>query len=325
MKKFYDCSINKISNVRHNDSNLGPLENDIMADLNKYSLSYGFERVDDYKKADIIITNTIYPRDILEWSSKYQIPRMKRMDGIYWMCDVVHKNEALNIAAEQSDHIIFISNYSKNALQSLYPNLNIDYNKTSVILNNVDELFFNDTNINGGHDNFNWCTSATNWNRVDKRLSAVIELSKLLGINDKIFLIGKCDYVLPNNIIKMGYINDKETMGTIMSSCDAFFSPFFRCAGSKVTTQAIKCGLPVLHSSTGGLPELVDGYGVPIDDGDEINFLNEPPTLPSSDIKVGYDVFLNNYDLIKKGKQDVKPYYETMKSYFNVMDDLITR
>lgn len=313
IKKYYDCSINDYSNDNHNKDSYGPMENDIMRDLTKYAHLYNFERIYDYKKADIIITNTVYPDKILKWSNKKNIPLVKRMDGIYWQNNLKYKNIALNIAATQSNEVIFISNYSKLSLKFLY---DIEIQKSSVILNDVDDnIFFKRKNNN---DNFTLVTSATNWNRESKRLNDLIQLSKYMK-NDIINLIGHCDIDLPKNIIKHGYINDDEKMSDIIGNSDAFISLFFRDSGSKVTCQSIKCELPVLHVSSGGLMEIVKSNGIIINDHTKIDFLDNIPLLDFDDMICAYEDLKYYYNDIIDVYEKRSPYQDTISKYFSVL------
>lgn len=307
--KYFDCSNNSISNQAHNNKSLGPIENDIMKDLNQYSNLFGFKRIYNYKEADVFITNTIYPDEILEWAEKHFIPKIKRMDGIYWQNNLIHKNEKLNKAALESDHVIFISKYSQDALKELYGyKLN-----SSIVLNNADDTVF----FPRKKQNFRLVSSCSNWERDGKRLNELIELA--INIEEEIHLIGKCDITLPSNMIKHGYIDDQNQMSKIISESHLFISLFYRDAGSKVTCQAIKCGLPVLYTASGGLNELVRGNGVSVNDDAHISFRNDIPGLNNEEVLEKYKELKILYDeKIKKFKQR-EPYYRTLENYFNIM------
>lgn len=317
IKKYFDCSVNDYSNRNHNKESYGPIENDIMRDLTKYSHLYNFKRVYDYTKADVIVTNTMYPDDILEWSDRKNIPLIKRMDGIYWQNDLKHKNSRLNLAALQSNEVIFISNYSKLSLLNLY---NIEPIKSTVILNDVDDIVFYKRNIK--NDRFTWVTSATNWNREIKRLNVIKELSRFIK-NDVIKLIGHCDEDLPDNIIKCGYIDNDEKMSEIIGSSDAFISLFFRDSGSKVTCQAVQCGLPILHTSSGGLMEIVKTNGIVVNDYNEIDFLDKTPKLDMDDVICGYNDLKDYYNDILDIYEKRAPYQDTLSKYFEIMKKYI--
>lgn len=314
MKKYYDCSINNTSEKLHTKSNLGPKENDIMRDLHKYSSLYGFERVFDYKNADVIITNTIYPNDILEYSIQNNIPRIKRMDGIYYN-ENKHKNDLLNKAALQSDHVIFISEYSKNMLYNLYDFLPENHN---VILNNADDSIFYKKR-NKISDCFTWATSSTNWDRKDKRLSELIKLSELMDDDDIINIIGKCDIDLPKKFIKHNYIDDLDYVSRILNISDAFISLFFRDTGSKITCQAVQCELPILFVNSGGLPEIVEENGLMINDYNEHDFLYGVPDLDMDEVYTKYKWIKRNVNCINNNYFKRTTYQTTISKYFDIM------
>jgi len=311
--KYFDCSINITSNREHNTNSLGPIENDIMKDLSLYSFLFGFTRTYDYKESDVFITNTTYPQEILEWSENHSIPKIKRMDGIFWQNDILTKNELLNEAALQSDHIIFISDYSKDTLKDLY---GYELNST-VILNNVDDTIFYPRDKEG----FSLVSSCSNWNRDGKRIYELIKLAD--NIDEEIHLIGQCDKKLPQNIIKHGYISSQKQMSDIISRSSIFLSLFFRDAGSKVTCQAIKCGLPVLYTTSGGLNELVRGNGVPVIDDDRMDFRNSSPPLNTDDVISKYKELKEKYNFLMKNFKQREPYYYTIENYFKVMKNYL--
>ena len=315
MKKFFDCSINELSNSLHNKESMGPLENDMMIDLGKYANYHGWERIYNYKQADLIITNGFYTDDILEWSNKNSIARIKRMDGIYYQNTFEYKNVIYNKAAKESNHVIFISHYSKDSLNILYKFVPNNY---TIVLNNVDDAIFYP--IKHKNSNFSLITSASNWSRETKRFKNLLDLSKIIDKDDVINVIGRCDYDVPINMIKHGYIEDQHRMNNIIANSDIFVSLFFRDAGSKVTCQGVNCKLPILYSDTGGLPELVKTNGIAIREKDNLGFLDTIPELDIIDM-------LNKYKLIKKYYKDIvnnykkrEKYQDTLSEYFKIMN-----
>lgn len=310
--KIFDCSINNYSNRVHDINSLGPIENDIMSDLKKYSKIFSHEFVDDYKKSDLIITNTTYPDNILEWCRIHNIPKIKRMDGIFNTNENKHRNIPLNEAAIQSDMVIFISEYSRNMYNKLYGD---KLKNECIILNNVDNTIFKyNNNIK---NEFIICSSSTNWIRKDKRLCSIINLAN--RIKDNIYLIGKCDIDLPSNIIKIGYINDYNDMNNILNKCSLFLSLFFRCAGSKVTSQAIHTRLPVIYSSSGGIAELVNNNGEMISDYNTMDFVDSIPSLDDDEIYDKYLIIKNNYNYYINNFKKREDYLNTIESYFNIL------
>lgn len=313
MINYYDCSINEISQKLHNINSYGPKENDIMYDLGIYANKFGFNRVYDYKLADIIITNTYYTEEILEWSNINKIPRIKRMDGIYWNNNLLYKNELHIKAAKISDHVIFISEYSRKSLKDLY---NIYFDNSSVILNNSESHIIKKSYDLS--DSFRWVSVCSNWNREDKRLNEIVKLAKVFN-NDIFTLIGVCDIDrLPNNIIKVGYIEDRKRIQEIIIQNDAFISLFFRDAGSKVTCQAVQCQIPILYTNSGGLPELVNKNGVIVDDYTNINILEKTPKLNTESLIISANNLKSNYNKFILNYNKRENYIETIREYFNI-------
>jgi len=312
---YYDCSINTLSDSLHNTESFGPKENDIMYDLGKYANNFGFNRIYDYKKSDIIITNTFFTDEIVDWSIKNNIPLVKRMDGIYWRNELAYKNLYHIDAAKSSNAVIFISDYSRRAIKDLY---NIEFDNYSVILNNAPD--FNYEKILNDNK-FLWATSCSNWSRYDKRLSYIIDMANHF-LDDEFHLIGECEIDLPKNIIKHDYIEDRQDIYKIISKCDAFISPFFRDAGSKVTCQAVKCKLPVLYVSSGGLKEIVGDNGVMIDDYNIIDFRDDVPKITDDIIKRANKLKEMHNDIVNNYIERIS-YSETLSEYFKIMKKLL--
>lgn len=66
-----------------------------------------------------------------------------------------------------------------------------------------------------------------------------------------------------------GVIEDPHKLADIMRSCDIAFLPYQYDACSNTILEAQACGLPVIHSQTGGTPEIVDF-------GEAINYQDTP-------------------------------------------------
>jgi len=320
--RIYDCS-NSPERPKHDSENMGPAENDIMRDLKKYSKTYNFEFVDNVDDAVVVITNDVFPSDI----KNRNIFKVKRMDGIYWQDTLTYKNKVLNDAAFNSDLVIFISEFSQNSLNRLYQ---FAYIKNSVVvLNNADTAIFKKIDVPDSiynpYNKFTWAASASNWKREEKRFQDLLEFAKNIAFNDRIFLIGKCEYGVPENIIKVNYIDSDEEKAKILNQADGFINLSYRDAGSKVTCQALACGLPVLYAESGGVPELVKAYGVGVPIYDTNKHIGKTPILSIEDMKYSYLKFRNEYhDLRNKMKykntmhyqSTIKEYFETIREYF---------
>ena len=175
-------------------------------------------------------------------------------------------------------------------------------------------------------DTFIWGASASNWNREEKRFDSILDFSKIIG-DDKIFLIGKCDMDVPHNIIKKGYIDSDNGKADILNSCDAFVNFSYRDAGSKVVCQALQCGLPVLYADSGGVPELVNQYGVGESIYDVKYHNGKTAPLSIDDIKYSYlkfrhqlhqfrDYLIDNTKCDTEYQQTMKDYFENIRKYY---------
>jgi len=100
MIKVHDCSN---SNECLHTGKSGPVMNDVMRQLRTR-----FNFINDPKEADVVITNDIFPSYI-----HVGIPRVKRMDGSFWIQQNVHRNEPLDKAADSAQAIVYVSEYSK--------------------------------------------------------------------------------------------------------------------------------------------------------------------------------------------------------------------
>lgn len=290
MLKVYDCS-NSSERPSHRGSG-GPKENDIVRYLKAYCKEYDCLFVDYLKDADIVFTNDIFTRAAIE-SRK---PLVKRADGCFWQEEYRRRNTFYISAIQLANHVIFISEYSQSSYRQLYPEA-IRYNiceKSSIIHNRANHKEFY-RNCNSKYD---FCASASNWNRPEKRLKSIIRLAELFP-EISIILIGSLEEEVPNNIHVEGYIHTPEEMNYIMGLSRGFVNFSYRDALTKTIPQAFNCGLPVLYHVSGGVPELFYGnsYGYGICDTDiyPVIFEDSIPDILDEDISRGYMSYTRKY------------------------------
>ena len=246
------------------------------------------EDVDSVDNCDVIFTNDVYPENVLSCGKR----KIKRMDGVFWQEDFKERNEKYNLAAEQSDHVIFISEYSKKSFETLYKS---QIENCSVITHWVEKKFdyFYDCQFNN-----TFFSMATDWNRKEKRLSEIVKFVELTGC--KINLVGKCEYEVPENITKFGYLEpDSIEFLSVIKQSSAFLNLTCKDAATKTVCQAINYGLPVLFSNSGGVSELVLDCGVGIKEEEEIDFLKNVPELKQQNIIFGFEQFVEQYAKLK--------------------------
>ena len=321
--RAYDCS-NSVERPPHRQESFGPKENDLMRGLKKYCSVFDYEFIDQPQDAAVIITNDVFPKDILVFDK----PRVKRMDGVYWDNRVKDRNESLNKAAMEADWIIFISEYSKMSFKYLYNYFSHSTNSDFVIPNAVDDsVFFPLPKCPRGF--ITWIASATNWAREEKRFDDLMVFAdEIMDKKDRLVLIGQCDKKLASshyNVIPVGYFESEKDTNDILNSAHAFINLSYRDAAPKVVCQAVNCKLPVLYANSGGTPELVVS-GVGIYDDNDLIFEDKVPRLMPENMKLAYNDFRQNYAVLSKKARDHRMsmgYMETLSCYFWVMGNAI--
>jgi glycosyltransferase involved in cell wall biosynthesis len=287
--KIYDCS-NSIERPVHRGSG-GPVMNDIMRYLHERAEDYYFKFIDSPEEAEVIITNDVFPKSILELGK----PLVKRMCGPFWQNDMSYRNDILNASAKLADRVIFISEYSrKQYINCFGDNLN-----SRVVLNSVDDSVFYPVDIMPKNHDFTLVAQVTNWNRKEKRLT---DLIKFAEINPRISftILGTIEEKnLPSNMLCMGYLSDPNDIAYIFNSSDGFINPSYRDV-TKTISQAINCGLPVLYADSGGCSEMVKNkggcdFGIAISDHNTLDMEDEVPPLNLEAMQIALDKFRINF------------------------------
>lgn len=99
-----------------------------------------------------------------------------------------------------------------------------------------------------------------------------MELSKILPSDVCLVLVGLSEKqikTLPDGIVGMKRIMDKDTLTEMYSIADAFVNPTHEEAFGLVNAEALACGTPVITYRTGGCTEIVDeSCGLIVECGD---------------------------------------------------------
>jgi glycosyltransferase involved in cell wall biosynthesis len=307
MRKIYDCS-NSIKRPHHRGGK-GPLENDIIRHLKEYCNDYNCMFVDNPYEGDVIITNDVFPNGLPDR------PKIKRMDGIFWRHCFLDRNIKLNKAAIEADHVIFISEFSKNSFFNLY---NLPLKNYSVVLNQADPKIFH--NKNYVKEEFSLITTATSWLREEKRLKAILDLAN--NIEENIYMIGVNDSINVPNIKFVGYLDTPEKIAEELNKHSAFINFSYRDAAPKTVQQALCCGLPVYYANSGGVPESVENYGYGIEDIVQANFEEKTPSLDINNIINGYSIFKQNLQIYEnnlKNRDNASLFKNMLKGYFKII------
>lgn len=314
MKKFraYDCS-NSVERTPHRSESYGPKENDIMRGLKKYCSVFGYEFIDDPSDAEVIITNDVFPKDILALNK----PKVKRMDGVYWENRFKDRNELLNKAAMEADEVIFISEFSKRSFEFLY---NQRTRNCHVIVNCVDSSVY--FPLPKKFIPLQWVAAASNWARPEKRFDdLMVFASEILPKTATLFLIGKCDMPVPPNVWTFNYVEDEREINRCINLGHMFVNLSYRDPAPKVVCQAVNCHMPILYADSGGTAELVMS-GVGIWDDTSMKFGDGVPRLDVDKMRSAYENFMTNYWDLRRGAGVTRfNYMEMLSSYFLVMNN----
>lgn len=111
-----------------------------------------------------------------------------------------------------------------------------------------------------------------------KGLDVFIELSKRLGNDFRIVLVGTDDAVdelLPGNIISIHRTHNQQELAEIYTAADVFANPTREEVFGLVNIEALACGTPVITFNTGGSPECIDNLTGAVVSKDDVDSLYE--------------------------------------------------
>ena len=317
--KIYDCSNSADRPIHRNGG--GPKANNIITYLKDFAHKYDCIFTEKFVEAEVAITNDVFP----DFVANSSIRKVKRMDGVFFLESLKERNEPYNKAAQIADHVIFISEFSKCSYFELYSNNIKSY---SIAVNRAGHEFYPDKNKNINEKLSPIAVAvASDWSRKEKRIDDIIKFAEYLKDHGKpmqktgIFLIGKYDGKVPDNIIKCGYISSHNETANIMRKCDYMVNFSYKDPCPKTVAQGVSCGLPIFYANSGGTKEMIyAGIGVP--DQKSIKFEEDIPPLNFADILENWNVFIRNLkELSNCAKNfDGQSAFETMLSnYFDTI------
>lgn len=171
---------------------------------------------------------------------------------------------------QKIDHFVFVSHWQSEKFRQFY---NIPGYKTSVIKNAVSEI---DDRKTGKRNKVRVCYTSTPWRGLDVLLSA---WEKLNPINAELSIFSSCDIYGPDfsknnveyqhlykkcselkNVIYRGSISNNELKKELSTFDILAYPNTFEETSCIAVIEALSCGLKVVTSNLGALPETTEGW-----------------------------------------------------------------
>ena len=209
----------------------------------------GHSIVNDIKNADVRLS-------VIKIESKYKIPTLLRLDGVYYDLDVNYKK--MNIEISQSHKIanavVYQSYLSGRMCEKYLAKRNTDI--IDIIPNGIE-----DWNSFEKHEGIN-IVSCSKWRR-PKRLEEILEVFKTFNFrfpNSKLHIIGPMKRgardILNKNVIYHGRLNE-ENIKSLYKTCDIYLHLCKKDSSPSSVVEAISSGIPVVTTNVcGGAAEM---------------------------------------------------------------------
>ncbi len=289
----------------------GPRENDIVRYLKQWCSLFDCYFVGKWQDADVIFTNDVFPAEVVG----NNIPLVKRMDGVYFQRDMQERNKQYNLAAQQADNVIFISEFSRWSYEQIVGKLP----NCCVALNKSDPFDFSCKPM-AGYPKLprRFVAVATHWGRPEKRLNAILSLAR--NVDAEFYLVGTLpDITLPLNVISLGY---QERYDSVLASMDGMICFAYRDAAPKTVNHGLVTGLPVLYCNSGGVPEQVSEKGIACPDPVSNAIEDNIPELDVNELVTCFQQYTKNYlELVETTKRyrAWDEFYSMLSIYFDVL------
>ena len=271
LEKFMKVSIgSRIINGPWGGGNL------FVLNLKNYLIQNGHQVIHDLcdKKIDVILltdprsrkesSSTFNHEDIKKYK-KFVNPNVTVIQRIN-ECDERKGTDFINNfyleASKSVDHVIFVSEW----LRSIYTNIGMPKNKTSVIMSGADKKIFNNLNlVDFDRNKIKFVTH--HWSdHKNKGFETYLKFDNLLSKpeykNIQFTYIGN----VPDDI---KFVNTKikkplsgEELASEIKKNNIYLTASINEPSGNHHIEAAQCGLPILYFNSGGIPEYCDSFGL---------------------------------------------------------------
>ena len=221
-----------------------------------------------------LLSNSIYLNSrSINLLKKRKLPIVLNQNGVFypeWFQDNWEKeNKKMSLIYHSADYVLWQSNFCKKAAEKF---LGKRDGGGEILYNAVDTSFFKPKN-KSLETKFKFLITGNIRKKNNYRISSVIYAMKEIIKEDKNIELIIAGFIedkkkfklkikelkLEDHIIFHGKYS-QEDAPRIYQNADAYITITFQDNCPTAVLEAMACGLPILYSSSGGIPELVDKY-----------------------------------------------------------------
>ena len=226
-----------------------------------------------------LLSNSIYLNSLsINLIKKKKLPIILNQNGVFypeWFKGNWEKeNYKMSLIYHSADYVMWQSNFCKKASEKF---LGKRDGRGEILYNAVDTSFFTPRNKTT-NPKFKFLITGNIRKNNNYRISSIIYAIKEIINEDKNIQLIIAGYIEDKNYFKLkirelkleDYIifHDKYSQKDapkIYQNADAYITMAFQDNCPTAVLEAMACGLPILYSASGGIPELVDedsGFGI---------------------------------------------------------------
>ena len=217
-------------------------------------------------------SNYFLTKSAIKHLKKKDYPIILNQNGVFypaWFEGNYQKRNLLNrYLYHNADYVFWQSKFCKNASETFLGKRN---GSGEILYNAVNTEIF--TPIKKIKNNFNFLITGNITKKNNYRISSVLKaLIDVIKYEPKVRLIIAGNIVDKNYFVseskRLGIINHVKFLGKfkqedapeIYQMADAYITMSYQDNCPSAVLEAMSCGLPILYSASGGIPELVDEY-----------------------------------------------------------------
>jgi glycosyltransferase involved in cell wall biosynthesis len=238
-----------------------------------------------------ILSNAIYlSRSVIGAVASAGVPIVLNQNGVYYPAwypqDWKHENARMAYVHETANHVLYQSEFCRRCAQKF---LGERAGPSTILYNAVDTETFVPAEMPLAERAFTFLVTGKFGNATAYRLTASIEglaAARKGGLDIRLRIAGLVDPIVEKQmralVDRLAVVDTVDWTGPyahgdapeIYRSADAYLMLKHNDPCPNVVIEAMACGLPVLYSASGGVPELVGeeaGIALPVPDTFEYN------------------------------------------------------